>query len=112
MGNEIKNKSFGELLFHSISSGHKVEGPNDTTNVLRGDLIPLFPNLSTITIRTYWTGSFPFSVSRLLDELSAVDLPRSLSTIKINGEPKGFLSNSVDTNLKQKAAAMNMTMEM
>merc|ERR1719499_809020 len=27
--NGINNKSFGELLFHSISSGHKVVGPND-----------------------------------------------------------------------------------
>ena len=106
----IKNKSFGELLFHSISRNHTVEGPNDTTNVLRGDLIPLFPNLSTITINAF--PSFPFSVSRLLDELSAVDLPRSLSTIKIKGKANGFLSNSVDTNLKQKAAAMNMTMEL
>ena len=107
----IKNKSFGELLFHSISWRDEVEGPNDITNVLRGDLIPLFSNLSTITINTYYD-SFPFSVSRLLDELSAVDLPRSLSTIKIKGQPNGFLSNSVDTNLKQKAAAMNMTMEL
>ena len=108
--NMINNKSFGELLFHSISKEHKVEGPNDTTNVLRGDLIPLFPNLSTITINIGY--SFPFSVSRLLDELSAVDLPRSLSTIKIYGEGYAFLSKSVDTNLKQKAAAMNMTVEM
>ena len=100
--NQINNKSFGELLFHSISRDHEVEGPNDTTNVLRGDLIPLFPNLSTITIDGQW---FPFSVSRLLDELSAVDLPRSLTTIRI------WNMGKVNTDLKQKAAAMNMTME-
>lgn len=86
-----------------------MEGANDITNVLRGDLISLFPKLSTVTIIAH---SFPFSVSRLLDELSAVDLPRSLSTIEIIGKGNGFLSNSVDTNLKQKAAAMNMTMEL
>ena len=116
---QIFNQSFVELLFYSAprmswkdgkwSFDYEVKGPDDTTHVLRGDLIQLFPNLSSIIINN----SSPFSVSRLLDELSAVDLPRSLSTIKIDDRRAyGFLRKSVDTNLKQKAAAMNMTLEL
>ena len=107
----IKNKSFGDLLFHGTSWRSGGDIPEDMTNVMRGDLIPLFPNLSTITIDAF---GFPFSVSCLLDELSSVELPRSLSSIvivDINDE-SGFIRDEMDSDLVQKAAAMNVTVEL
>merc|ERR1712039_87038 len=78
---QSKPKSFGDLFFYSVSWRHGWDVPDDTTNVVRGDFISLFTNLSTVTI---WAMHiFPFSTCRLMDELSAVDLPRSLSTIAI-----------------------------
>ena len=98
-----------ELLVYSTVDEHKVEGPNDTNNVVKAQLLPLFPNLSTVTINT--KGYFPFSVSRLLDELSTVDLPVSLSTISIvEGKPE-WVQKEVDSAVREKAAAMNMVVE-
>jgi hypothetical protein len=87
--------------------------PDDTTNVMRGDFISLFTNLSTVTIDA--NDGFPFSVCRLMDELSAVDLPRSLSTIKIKDlkNENGFIRKAMDSeDLRKRLDAMNMTMEL
>ena len=111
---ELNNQRMKELVFHSVSWGHKVKGPNDTTNVVKAALFPLFPNLSTVTINAC---SHPFSVSRFLDELSSVDLPGSLSTVIIKdwGKSSGFscwVRKAFGSNLKEKAAAMNMTVDL
>ena len=93
--------------------------PDDTTNVMRGDFISLFTNLSTVTIWAHGgygtVGGFPFSVCRLMDELSAVDLPRSLSTIKIKDRKNenGFIRKAMDSeDLRKRLDAMNVTMEL
>merc|ERR1712173_528029 len=118
MGNisSIKPKSFGDLLFHSVSRQKGGDVPNDTTNVMRGDFISLFTNLSTVTIKVFYAKNrFPFSVCRLMDELSAVDLPRSLSTIKIwdNKNENGFIRKAMDSeDLRKRLDAMNMIMEL
>merc|ERR1712113_250865 len=109
----IKPKSFGDLLFHSVSKQKRGDVPDDTTNVMRGDFISLFTNLSTVTIYA-WHG-FPFSVCRLMDELSAVDLPRSLSTIEIKDRKNenGFIRKAMDSeDLRKRLDEMNMTMEL
>jgi len=111
--NWIKPKSFGDLLFHSLSEQDDDDVPDDTTNVMRGDFISLFTNLSTVTI--YAMYGFPFSVCCLMDELSAVDLPRSLSTIKIVDDKKknGFIRKAMDSeDLRKRLDAMNMIMEL
>jgi len=120
--NWIKPKSFGDLLFHSLSEQDDDDVPDDTTNVMRGDFISLFTNLSTITINTSARfqvfnayNGLPFSVCRLMDELSAVDLPRSLSTIEITDRKNenGFIRKAMDSeDLRKRLDAMNMTMEL
>ena len=107
--NDMKSEWMKELLVYSTSEDHKVEGPNDTTNVVKADLLALFPNLSTVTIADAY--ELPFSVSRLLDELSDVALPVSLSTISIMKGKKEWVQKEVDSALRQKAAAMDMTVE-
>merc|ERR1712079_419696 len=44
--NKIETKSFVDLIFHSVSKRNKGDVPNDNSNVIRGDFISLFPNLS------------------------------------------------------------------
>ena len=109
----VNNHRMKELVVHSVSGYHKVKGPNDTTNVVKAGLFPLFPNLSTVTIDA---GEFPFSVSRFLDELSSVDLPGSLSTVIIKDwnrkSSSNFVRKAFGSNLKEKAAAMNMTVDL
>ena len=109
----LKNQRMKELVVHSVSMEHKVKGPNDTTNVVKAALFPLFPNLSTVTINAQF---YPFSVSRFLDELSSVDLPGSLSTVIIkdwdSGDIRNWVRKAFGSNLKEKAAAMNMTVDL
>jgi len=108
----IKPKSFGDLLFHSLSYQQWYDVPDDTTNVMRGDFISLFTNLSTVTINA--GDGFPFSVCRLMDELSAVDLPRSLSSIKIldRKNENGLIRKAMDSeDLRKRLDAMNVIME-
>ena len=109
----LRNQRMKELVFHSVSPFHKVKGPNDTTNVVKAALFPLFPNLSTVTINALF---YPFSVSRFLDELSSVDLPGSLSTVIIkdycSSHYRNWVRKAFGSNLKEKAAAMNMTVDL
>ena len=110
---KLNNQRMKELVVHSVSEYHKVKGPNDTTNVVKAALFPLFPNLSTVTINAI---NCPFSVSRFLDELSSVDLPGSLSTVIIkdcySGDSDNWVRKAFGSNLKEKAAAMNMTVDL
>lgn len=95
-----------QLLVYSTSRRQHVKGAHDTTNVVKAELFQLFPNLSTVTITD--TYSYPFSLSRLLDELSAVELPASLSTVSILMGRRGWIQKEVNPALRQKAGAMNM----
>ena len=105
---------FIELFVHSLSVSIGKEVMNDETNIIRGDLITLFPNLSTITIAA---GGYHFNMSRLLDELPSANLPHSLSTITTrcygdNDKARyEWMCESMEGGLKRKAAENNMILE-
>ena len=111
-----KTKIDLDLLFHSVSQRNDGDVPDDTTNVMRGDFIALFPNLSIVKIWYYGDKcGFCFSVCRLLDELSDVNLPRSLSTIVIGDKNNefNFIRKQMDSeDLRKRADAMNITMKL
>ena len=111
---KLKNQKMKELVVHSTLRVGRGNIPNDTTNMVKADLFPIFLNLSTVTIVAPW---FPFSVPRFLDELSSVDLPSSLSTIAIkdwgdNWIHDNWVRSAFDSNLKEKAAALDMTVDL
>ena len=91
------------------------EVPKDMTNVIKGNVLSLFPNLVTLTIHTVHDHQteFRFSLQRLMDELSSVELPLSFSSISVSGSrSNGWLQRSVDNKLKRKALAMHFDVEL
>merc|ERR1712183_54757 len=108
--NRMEDEWMKGLFAHRMEYEHKVKGPEDTTNVIKAQLFPLFTNLRTVSIIR--AGVYPFSVGRLVDELSSVELPDSLSTITISGGTTKWAQQSVDSAVRDKAAALNMTVTM
>ena len=111
---KCNQSGFIELFVHSLSASKDEQAMNDETNIIRGDLITLFPNLTAVTVVA--GDGYLFSMSRLLDELLSANLPHSLSTVAIEcyGDKKAryeWMCESMEGGLKRKAAENNMTLE-
>ena len=57
------NKSMRQLIVHSLEENTQPKEENDKTNLLRGDIAKLFPNVKTVHI---WAAGYSFSLSGLM----------------------------------------------
>ena len=111
--NDIKNRSFIDILMHSIQAQKRAS--NNNNNLFKPIIFKLFTNLSEIIIYSSGDKLYAFNILSLLSILSDNSLPKSFKTITIkdySNMSDGWLNKVFCDELEEAFNSKQLKMEL